>query len=136
MRFVNSGLRRLVFPLRLARSRLGAGGERLVLVAIGIVAGSAALAAVLSGRLVMQDRALAQATAKLPAGERSLQVGWFGAFGGTWRSLDRTVSKTLVHYTGTEPVRAMLYREAQVNNHFVNLRGADGLARWVTLRSG
>ena len=30
----------------------------------------------------------------------------------------------------------MLYREAQVDNHFVNLRGANDLARWVTLRSG
>ena len=136
MRVVNSGFRRVVFPLRLARSRLGAGGERLVLVAVGIVAGSAALAAVLSGRLVMQDRALAQATAKLPAGERSLQVGWFGAFGGTWRALDRETSATLVRLTGEEPVRAMLFREAQVDNHLINLRGANDLARFVTLRSG
>jgi hypothetical protein len=124
--------RRILFPFRLARSRLGAGGERLVLVAIGIVAGSAALAAVLSGRLVMQDRALAQATAQLAPADRSLEVAWFGAFGGTWRSLDREVTDAL----GREPVRAMLYRESQIGGRLVNLRAANDLSRFVRLRSG
>ena len=127
-----SALRRILFPLRLARSRLGAGGERLVLVAVGIVAGSAALAAVLSGRLVMQDRALAQATARLAPADRSLEVAWFGAFGGTWRSLDRQVTAVL----GREPVRAMLYRESQIDGRLVNLRAANDLGRFVRLRSG
>ena len=58
-------LRRLAFPLRLVGARLGAGGERLALVAVGVVAGAAVLAAVLGGRLVMQDRALVQAAARL-----------------------------------------------------------------------
>ena len=53
-------LRRIAFPLRLVRARLGAGGERLALVAVGVVAGAAVLAAVLAGRLVMQDRSLAE----------------------------------------------------------------------------
>jgi len=77
-----NGLRRAWFPLRLARARLGSSRERLLLVAVGIVAGAAALAAVLSGRLVMQDRSLAQATAQLSPSERSLEVAWFGALGG------------------------------------------------------
>jgi len=125
-------LRRILFPFRLARSRLGAGGERLLLVAVGIVAGSAALAAVLSGRLVMQDRSLAQATARLAPGDRSLEVAWFGAFGGNWRSLDRTVTKALPR----EPVRAMLYRESQIDGRLVNLRAANDVSRFVRLRSG
>ena len=41
-----------------------------MLVAVGVVAGAAVLAAVLAGRLVMQDRALAQATAQLAPGDR------------------------------------------------------------------
>ena len=127
-----SALRRFLFPFRLARSRLGAGGERLALVAVGIVAGSAALAAVLSGRLVMQDRALAQATARLAPADRSLEVAWFGAFGGTWRALDRQVTSAL----DREPVRAMLYRESQIDGRLVNLRAANDLARFVRLRSG
>ena len=80
-------LRRLVFPLRLVGRRLGAGGERVVLVAIGVVAGAAVLSAVLAGRLVMQDRALAQATAQLAPGDRQVQVTWSGAtdsFASTW----------------------------------------------------
>ena len=125
-------LRRVLFPFRLARSRLGAGGERLVLVAVGIVAGSAAIAAVLSGRLVMQDRALAQATARLAPADRSLEVAWFGAFGGNWRALDRQVTTAL----GRESVRAMLYRESQIDGRLVNLRAANDLARFARLRSG
>ena len=127
-----TALRRILFPFALARARLGAGGDRLLLVAVGIVAGAAALSAVLGGRLVMQDRALAQATARLAPDDRSLEVAWFGAFGGTWRSLDREVTSVL----GREPVRAMLYRESQIDGRLVNLRAADDLGRFVRLRSG
>ena len=131
-----TGLRRAAFPIRLARARLAAGGERLALVAIGIVAGAAAIAAVLGGRLVMQDRALAQATAALPSSDRSLTVAWFGAYGGNWRPLDRDVTNELVALTGREPARAMLYREASVGGRFINLRGAVDLGRYVHLESG
>jgi hypothetical protein len=127
-----SALRRIVFPVRLARARLGSGGERLALVAVGIIAGSAALAAVLSGRLVMQDRSLAQATAQLAPADRSLEVAWFGALSGNWRALDRQVTAAL----GRDSVHAMLYRESSIGGRLVNLRAADGLARFVHLRSG
>jgi hypothetical protein len=127
-----NALRRLLFPFALARARIGAGGERLALVAVGIVVGSAAVAAVLSGRLVMQDRALAQATAQLAPADRSVEVAWFGAVGGNWRSLDRVVTAAL----GREPVRAMLYRESQIDGRLVNLRAANDLGRFVRLRSG
>ena len=70
---------RFTFPLRLARSRVASGGERALLVAVGVIAGAAVLAAVLAGRLVMQDRALAQATAQLAPGDREVQVVWSGA---------------------------------------------------------
>jgi hypothetical protein len=129
-------LRRALFPLRLARARLAAGGERLALIAVGIVAGAAVLAAVLAGRLVMQDRELAQATARLPADSRVVEVAWFGSLGGTWRSLDREVAPELERLTGHEPVRAMLYRESQIDGRLINLRAADGLARWVHVTSG
>src|SRR5205085_4550814 len=65
-----TALRRTLYPLRLARARLGAGGERLALVGVGIVAGAAVLAAVLAGRLVMQDRSLAETTARLAPADR------------------------------------------------------------------
>src|SRR5207253_10347121 len=49
---------------------------------------------------------------------------------------DRSVAPAIRRVTGREPVRAMLFREASVQRRLVNLRAADGLARWVRLRSG
>ncbi len=124
------------FPIRLAVARLGSGGGRLALVALGIVAGTAALAAVLGGRLVMQDRALAQATAALPADNGSLEVAWVGDFGPPWRSLNRQVVPAMLRSTGHTPVSAMLYRESQINGRLVNLRAVNGLAPYIHLTAG
>ncbi|HWB22298.1 MAG TPA: hypothetical protein VG652_05380 [Gaiellaceae bacterium] len=131
-----SRLRRILFPIRLAAARLGSGGGRLALVALGIVAGTAALGAVLGGRLVMQDRALAQATAALPSGNRSLEVAWVGDFGPTWRALDRQVVPAMDKLAGRKPIATMLYRESQINGRLVNLRAVNGLAPYVHLDAG
>jgi hypothetical protein len=131
-----NAIRRMLFPFRLAGARLTAGGERLGLIAVGIVAGAAVLAAVLAGRLVMQDRSLAEATARLPPEDHVVEVAWFGALGGNWRALDRQVAPELQRLTGREPVRAMLYRESQIDGRLVNLRAANDLERWVRLQSG
>src|SRR5581483_4485221 len=129
-------LRRFAFPLRLVAARLAVGGERLVLVSVGVVAGAAVLAAVLAGRLVMQDRALDRATSQLAAGDRVVEVAWYGGYDGTWRALDRIVTPTMKQTLGAQPVKAMLFREASVQGRLVNLRAADDLGRWVTLVSG
>lgn len=126
---------RILFPLRLVRARLGAGGERLVLVAIGVVAGAAVLAAVLAGRLVMQDRALALATAQLAPGDREVQVVWSGAVD-RFSTLDATVSPKVQAVTGRQPAAAMLFREASIQGRLVNLRAANDLGRYVRLVSG
>ncbi len=112
--------------------RLGAGGERLALVAVGIVAGSAAIAAVLGGRLVMQDRArLPRQPPRCPRPIARLHRRLVRRLhGGNWRPLDREVSNELVALTGREPARLpMLYREASVGGRFINLRGAVDLGR-------
>jgi hypothetical protein len=127
--------RRLSFPLRLVAARLGAGGERLVLVAIGVVAGAAVLAAVLAGRLVMEDRSLAQATARLAPGDRLVQVSWGGAVD-SFSGLDAIVRPRMVRLTGRQPAAAMLFRESSIQQRLVNLRAADDLGRWVRLTSG
>ena len=87
-------LRRIAYPLGLVAARLRGGGSRLALVAVGVVAGAAVLAAVLAGRLVMQDRALAQATAQLSPGDRQVQVTWSGATNDFVR-LDKFVAPTI-----------------------------------------
>jgi hypothetical protein len=128
-------LRRITFPLRLVGSRLGAGGERLVLVALGIVAGSAVLAAVLAGRLVMEDRSLQLAVRQLQPGDRTVQVVWSGAVT-SFSQLDGKVTPKVEALTGEKPVAAMLFREASIQQRLVNVRAADDLNRWVTLTSG
>ena len=128
-------LRRFAFPLRLVAARVAAGGERLVLVALGVVAGAAVLAAVLAGRLVMQDRALAQALRQLQPGDRTVQVVWSGATD-SFSSLDPIVTPRVEALTGERPVAAMLFREASVQGRLVNVRAADDLGRYVDLLSG
>jgi hypothetical protein len=128
-------LRRITFPLRLVAARLGAGGERLVLVALGIVAGAAVLAAVLAGRLVMQDRALQLAVGQLAPGDRTVQVFWSGA-ATSFSQLDPRVTPKVEALTGEKPVAAMLFREASIQHRLVNVRAADNLNRWVKLVSG
>jgi hypothetical protein len=128
-------LRRITFPLRLVGSRLGAGGERLALVALGIVAGAAVLAAVLAGRLVMQDRALQLAVGQLQPGDRTVQVVWSGA-ATSFGQLDPHVTPKVEALTGEKPVAAMLFREASIQQRLVNVRAADDLNKWVNLVSG
>jgi len=128
-------LRRITFPLRLVGARLGAGGERLALVALGIVAGAAVLAAVLAGRLVMQDRALQLAVGQLQPGDRTVQVVWSGAVT-SFGQLDPQVTPKVEALTGETPVAAMLFREASIQQRLVNVRAADDLNKWVTLDSG
>jgi hypothetical protein len=128
-------LRRIAFPLRLVRARLGAGGGRLLLVATGVVAGAALLAAVLGGRLVMQDRALALATAQLAPGDRQVQVTWSGAFD-EFARLDRFVSPRIEALGGERPAAAMLFREASIQKRLVNVRAANDLDRFVDVVSG
>ena len=130
-----SQLVRIGFPLRLVQARLGAGGERLVLVAIGVVAGAAVLAAVLAGRLVMQDRALALATSQLAPDNREVQVVWSGAVD-RFSNLDATVSPRIRGVTGQQPAAAMLFREASIQGRLVNLRAANDLGRYVQLLAG
>ncbi len=132
-------LRRLLYPLWLVATRLSHRKERLALVGVGVLAGSSVLAAVLAGSLVTRDRALARATERIPVGDRAVRVAWFGATGvgtGDWRALDRVVSPALRRLEGRPPVAVMLYREAQIRGHLVDLRAVDGLGRWVRLRSG
>ncbi|HWC45382.1 MAG TPA: hypothetical protein VG868_04645, partial [Casimicrobiaceae bacterium] len=128
-------MRRITFPLRLVGARLGAGGERLMLVALGIVAGAAVLAAVLAGRLVMEDRSLQLAVGQLPPDSRTVQAVWSGAVT-SFSQLDPKVTPKIEALTGEKPVAAMLFREASIQGRLVNVRAADDLNAWVTLDSG
>ena len=128
-------LRRIAFPLRLVGARLASGGERALLIVLGVAAGAAVLAAVLGGRLVMQDRSLALATAQLQPADRQVQVTWSGAVD-SFPRLNAEVVPQLTRVTGVAPAAAMLFRESSIQGRLVNLRAADDLGRYVRLISG
>ncbi|MFL5955429.1 MAG: FtsX-like permease family protein [Gaiellaceae bacterium] len=132
---MSSFVRRVLYPVGLVGARLRGGGGRLALVGVGVVAGAAVLAAVLGGRLVMQDRALALATAGLPPGDRQVQVTWSGSED-EFARLNAFVAPKIEALSGERPATAMLFREASIQRRPVYIRAADDLGRWVTLVSG
>jgi hypothetical protein len=110
----------------------------VLLAALGIAAGAAALAAVLSAGEVAQDQSLARALHRLPAEQRVVRGSWFGsAVGQTgFRRLDASVRQTFRGIGSDRPIRSVIYRQTDVSGHGFNLGAADHLARWVRLRSG
>ncbi|HET7045321.1 MAG TPA: hypothetical protein VFI37_10770 [Gaiellaceae bacterium] len=130
---------RVIYPLGLVRARLVRRLGRVALVGAGIAAGAAVLALVDGGGAIIRDRGLERAVVELPASDRVVQATWFGTIGtgaNAWKAMDAAVRPQLRALTGTEPVAAMLYREAQIGGRLVDLRAADGIARYVHLRSG
>jgi hypothetical protein len=133
-----SALRRIGFPLRLAWTRLARRGERVLLVAFGIAAGAALLAAVLAGSLVAQDRSVERATARVPAEDRTVRLVWGGIASGPGTDvaqLDRNARHALGPLVRS-PTRAMLFRTSEANGHLFDLGAIDGLGRYVQVLSG
>ena len=133
-----TALRRIAFPLRLAWLRLARRGERVLLVAFGIAAGSALLAAVLAGSLVAQDRSVERATARVRAEDRTVRLVWGGIASGPGTDiaeLDQTSRRALAPLVRA-PTRAMLFRTSQSNGHLFDLGAIDGLGRYVHVRAG
>ena len=121
-----STLRRLATPLRLARLRLAHRLERVALVALGIAAGTAMLAAVLGGSLLARDRSLERATAQISAPDRAVRALWFGipAQDAPRRQLDAWAEHAIASFG--DVTRAMVYRETSVNGHVFDLAAVGG----------
>src|SRR4051812_11787115 len=131
-------LRRILYPIGLAWARVTRSGGRLLLVAFGIAAGSALLAAVLAGSLVAQDRSLERATSHVPPQDRTVRLVWGGVAAGAGSDptqLDGIARQALGPIVGAS-TRAMLFRTSQANGHLFDLGAIDDLARYVQLRSG
>jgi hypothetical protein len=129
-------MRRLLYPLRLAVSRLRSRAGRAVLVAFGVAAGAAVLAAVSAGSLVARDRSLDRALARVAPADRVVRAVWGGVPGqaaADWRSRDRLARAQL---RPRHPFGSMLLRQTRIGGTLVDLGAVDGLARWVSLRSG
>ncbi|HEU4449041.1 MAG TPA: FtsX-like permease family protein [Gaiellaceae bacterium] len=132
-------VRRLGYPLRLAARRLAARAPSTLLVAAGVAAGAAMLATVLAGTVVARDESVGRAVEEIPAAQRAVRAGWFGLPGQAaegYPSLDRRARSGLAGVVAAQPTPLVLFRESTIAGHFVGLGAVDGLADWVTLRSG
>jgi hypothetical protein len=129
--------RRLFFILWLARRRLARRLGPSALVGLGIAAGALVLAGVSAGSVLVQDRSLEREAARLPEADRAVRALWFGVPRETgWSKLDREASRALAGLERGPPARVLLYRRTNLGRDPVDLGAADGLSRWVRLRSG
>ncbi len=135
-----STTRRIGYPLRLAWNRLVHGAGRAGLLALGIAAAAAALAAVIGGSLVAQDEALARALERVPPNERSVSVVYsdLGVTrnGVTREDLEPLVDRTLEGLAPGDPVRAVQLKLLRIGGQLVNAGAADDVGRFVRLTSG
>src|SRR5829696_4364926 len=132
-------LRRALYPVWLAGSRLRARSGRSVLVVLGVAPVAAALAAVLAGSLVAQDRSLARATADLPDRGRQVRAGWLGIPTLPDEEepvLDRRARRALADVLPGRLTEVVTFRQSTLGDSFIALAGADDLSRWIHVTSG
>jgi hypothetical protein len=132
-------VRRLLFPFHLARSRFSRRAGGFALVALGLAAAAAILAAVLAGSLVAQDRSVGRAVAELPDSARAVRAVWFGVPGQAGRDragLDRLARDALRRVSDESPIPIVLYRRTSIGGALVDLGAIDDLGRWVKVLSG
>jgi hypothetical protein len=132
-------IRRALYPVWLAGSRLRARSGRTVLVAFGVATGAAALAAVLAGSVVAQDRSLARATAAVPGLDREVRAGWLGIPtlpDEEEQVLDRRARRALAGVLPGRVTEVVTFRQSTLGGSFIALAGADSLSRWIHVTSG
>ncbi len=132
-------MRRFLYPVRLAAARLRHRAGLAVLIGLGVAVGSGALAAVLAGSLVAQDRALSRDLAQLDPAQRVLRVSWGGVPGQTserFASLDTVATKALGTLARRRPFATAVFRESTIGGALVDLTAIEGVHDWVRLRSG
>jgi len=130
---------RVVVPLRLALVRLRAHAARSLLAATGIAVAAAVLALTAVTAVAVQDRAVQRALAGLAPSDRALQAAWSGVPAQSPLSvaqLDRSARAALRGVVSQPAFRVAVFRQATWGGAYVSLGAVDGLARWVSLRSG
>jgi hypothetical protein len=130
---------RIRVPVRYALRRLRRHAPQAALAAVGIAVGAAVLATTQVGSTAVQDRAVQQALAQLPASERAIQVVWSGVPAQSsldLKQLDRLARAAVTPLLHEEPFRVAVFRQATWGGAFVNLGAVDGLARWVDVTQG
>lgn len=133
-------LRRIAFPLWLARVRLASRVGRALLLGIGVAAGAMVLALVLGGSLIAQDRSVARALARVPPGDRALTVSYADVGvprrGVDRRSLEPLAQSVLARLEPERPTRVVQFKLLTIDGTLVNLAAMDGVPEWLRLESG
>ena len=131
-------LRRLAYPLRLASVRIARRAPTALLAGAGVAAGAAMLATVLAGTVVARDESVGRAVEEIPAAQRAVRAAWFGipALDEDHVALERTATQAVGNVVSAKPAAFVLFRESTIAGSYLALGGVDGLADWVTLRSG
>ena len=130
---------RFLYPVRLAAARLRHRAGLALLVAAGVAVGAGALAAVLGGSLVAQDRALGRDLQQLDPAQRVLRVSWGGVPGQSsdrFTSLDTVATRSLASLAHRPPFATAVFRESRIGGALVDLTAIEGVRHWVRLRSG
>ncbi len=128
---------RLRAPVSVAGARLRARPGRALLVVAGVAAAVAALAGVVGGSLVAQDKTLQRQIGALPSSERSFRVDSFGLpVGMSYAAADKQVQTALAPLTAQAPYRLTSFRTLNIDGELVRLAALDGLASTARLVSG
>ena len=134
-----TGVRAVLYPLRLVGARLGRRSAAVVLVVLGLAAGASVLLGGRAGSVVAQDRAVAQAIERIPEGSRTVRAVWFGVPAQADEPvpvLDRRARAALGRAVDVEPTALVLFRESTIGGAFAGLGGVERLGDRVTIRSG
>jgi hypothetical protein len=131
-------LRRVAYPLRLASVRIARRAPTALLAGAGVAAGAAMLATVLAGTVVARDESVGRAVEEIPAAQRAVRASWFGipALDEDHAVLERTATQAIADVVPAKPTAFVVFRESTIAGKFLGLGGVEGLADWVTLRSG
>ncbi len=130
---------RFFYPVRLAAARLRHRAGLAILVGLGVAVGAGALAAVLAGSLVAQDRALGRDLQQLDPAQRVLRVSWGGVPGQTserFAALDRVAKRALGTLAHRPAFATAVFRESTIGGAITDLTAIEGIRNWVRLRSG
>ena len=131
---------RILYPLRLAGARLRHRWGLAVLVGLGVAVGAGALAAVLGGSLVAQDRALGRDLGAPRPGAARPAASPGAVFRVRPRSAFATLDTVATRALGTlahrPPFATAVFRESTIGGAITDLAAIEGLRTWVRLRSG
>jgi hypothetical protein len=128
--------RRAAPIFRLAYRRVAARLGPVALVAIGTAIAAGALATILTARVVVEDRALADEVATFPVDQRAVTMSWVGNDAADLRSLDGEARRAVQSLGLGRPTRAVVFRTLRLGTELVRLAALDDLTGLVEVRSG